>query len=53
MERKITFDIPYIKLRVYAELLNNARMPETKTAALRGGMGEMLLRQNCVADRKV
>ena len=52
MERKITFDIPYIKLRFYAELLNNARMPETKTAALRGGMGEMLLRQNCVADRK-
>ena len=52
MEHTITFDIPYIKLRFYTELLNNARMPETKTAALRGGLGEMLLRQNCIADRK-
>lgn len=52
MEHTITFDIPYIKLRFYAELLNSACMPKTKTAALRGGMGEMLLRQNCVADRK-
>lgn len=52
MEHKITFDIPYIRLRFHAELLSSARMPETKTAALRGGMGEMLLRQNCVTDRK-
>ena len=52
MKHTITFDIPYIKLRFYAELVNDTRMPETKTAALRGGMGEMLLRQNCVADRK-
>ena len=52
MEHKITFDIPYIRLHFYAELLNNVRMPEAKTAALRGGMGEMLLRQNCVIDRK-
>ena len=52
MEHTITFDIPYIGLHFYAEILNDTRMPETKTAALRGGMGEMLLRQNCVADRK-
>lgn len=52
MEHTITFDIPYIGLNFYAEILNDTRMPETKTAALRGGMGEMLLRQNCVADRK-
>ena len=52
MEHTITFDIPYIRLRFHAELLSSARMPETKTAALRGGMGEMLLRQNCVTDWK-
>ena len=27
-------------------------MPTSKTAALRGGMGEMLLRQNCITDRR-
>lgn len=52
MEKKSIFDIPYIRLRFRAELLADAYMPETKTSALRGGMGEMLLRQNCVADRK-
>ena len=52
MEHTITFDIPYIRLGFHAELLSSARMPETKTAALRGGMGEMLLRQNCVTDWK-
>ena len=52
MEHTITFDIPYIGLNFYAEILNDTRMPETKTAALRGGLGEMLLRQNCIADRK-
>lgn len=45
------FDIPYIRLRFQTEILSDAHMPETKTAALRGGMGEMLFRQNCVADR--
>ena len=48
---KITFDIPYIKLHFYAEMVSDTRMPATKTAALRGGLGEMLLRQNCVMDR--
>lgn len=51
MKKNLTFDIPYIRLCFCGELLNDARMPETKTAALRGGMGEMLLRQNCVTDR--
>lgn len=51
MGKEITFEIPYIRLRFLTELLADARMPETKTAALRGGMGEMMLRQNCVMDR--
>ena len=52
MEREnITFNIPYIKLRFYAEMLEDTVLPITKTSALRGGMGEMLLRQNCVRDR--
>lgn len=51
MSQQITFDIPYISLRFRAEIVRDVRMPETKTAALRGGMGEMLLRQNCVMDR--
>lgn len=45
------FDIPYIKLHFYTELMADTVMPETKVAALRGGMGEMLLRQNCIADK--
>ena len=47
----MTFDIPYIRLCFRAEVPGHTHMPETKTAALRGGMGEMLLRQNCVMDR--
>lgn len=52
MEQKISFDIPYIRLRFRSEILADTGMPAAKTAALRGGMGEMLLRQNCVMDRK-
>lgn len=48
---RLSFEIPYVKLNFYAEILEDTRMPVTKTAALRGGMGEMLLRQNCVSDR--
>lgn len=52
MNEETTFDIPYVRLQFRAEVTADTRMPETKTAALRGGMGEMLLRQNCVTDRK-
>ena len=31
------FDIPYIKLHFYTELMADTVMPETKVAALRGG----------------
>lgn len=50
--QNITLDIPYIKLRFNAEVSEDTIMPRAKVSALRGGMGEMLLRQNCVRDRK-
>lgn len=48
---KGSFDIPYIKLTFCTRIVSNTRMPNSKVAALRGGMGEMLLRQNCICDR--
>lgn len=50
-KQQMTMEIPFIRLRFRAELLEDVYLPRTKTAALRGGMGEMLLRQNCVADQ--
>ena len=49
--QELTFDIPYIELDFYAEMLEDAILPENKVSALRGGMGQILLRQNCVSDR--
>lgn len=48
---KVSFDIPYIKLTFCTQIINDVKMPCSKVSALRGGMGEMLLRQNCVGDR--
>ncbi len=43
--------IRYIKLYFTVEILEDTRLPAEKVSALRGGMGEMLLRANCVRDR--
>ena len=43
--------IPYIKLQFILTFQEDTILPEHKVSALRGGMGEMLLRQNCVSDR--
>jgi len=43
--------IRYIKLHFTVVLLTDAILPVDKVSALRGGMGEMLLRANCVRDR--
>ena len=51
MKTTLTFDIPYIRLRFRAEVVEDTYMPMDKESALRGGLGEMLLRQNCVSDR--
>lgn len=45
------FDIPYIKLKFHIVFPEDSVLPREKVSALRGGMGEMLLRQNCIRDR--
>lgn len=45
------FDIRYIKLHFTLRFTEDTTVPVYKASALRGGMGEMLLRSNCVRDR--
>lgn len=53
MEQQLenALQIRYIKLHITAAMLEGTRLPADKVSALRGGMGEMLLRANCVRDR--
>lgn len=44
--------IRYVKLHFKIVFLNHAELPVNKVSALRGGMGEMLLRANCIKDRR-
>ena len=44
--------IRYIKLHFTVSMLEDTELPIEKVSALRGGMGEMLLRANCVRDRE-
>ena len=46
------FDIRYIKLHFSVSFKEDSALPRNKTSALRGGMGEMLLRSCCVKNRK-
>ena len=43
--------IPYTKLKFHIVFPEGGLLPSNKVSALRGGMGEMLLRQNCIKDR--
>ena len=43
--------IRYIKLHFILEITEPATLPTQKASMLRGGMGEMLLRTCCIADR--
>ncbi len=43
--------IKYIRLHFTVVFLENTNLPPYKVSALRGGMGEMLLRANCIRDR--
>ncbi|MEY8428028.1 CRISPR system precrRNA processing endoribonuclease RAMP protein Cas6 [Lachnospiraceae bacterium 46-15] len=45
------FQIPYIRLKFILVLSEDSILPKEKVSALRGGMGEMLLRQNCIGMR--
>lgn len=52
MINKDKFDIRYSKVHLVVEFLENTKMPESKVSAIRGGIGEMLLKQYCLSDRK-
>lgn len=41
----------YIALHFTITFVEDTKMPVNKVSALRGGMGEMLLRANCIRDR--
>lgn len=43
--------IRYTKINFTIQLVEDTVLPEQKASALRGGMGEMLLRVNCIRDR--
>ncbi len=55
-ERKLCFEsllqVKYIKLHFTLQIAEDSMLPVYKASALRGGIGEMLLRVNCVGDRK-
>ena len=46
------FNIRYVKLHFTLKATESGEWPETKVSALRGGMGEMLLRMHCVRNRE-
>ena len=43
--------IRYVKLHFRIRLLEDTLLPKHKVSALRGGIGEMLLRANCISNR--
>lgn len=53
MDRQLreSLKIRYVKLHFTVMMLADTRLPADKVSALRGTMGEMLLRANCVRDR--
>lgn len=52
-KRKIeqALNIRYVKLHFTLEFTEDTVLPKNKVSALRGGMGQMLLRLNCIKDR--
>lgn len=47
-ENMTWMDIPYITLTFCLRFYQRVAVPENKVSALRGGLGEMLLRKNCL-----
>lgn len=41
-------NIPYVKLHFTACVTEDCRLPRYKTSALRGGVGQMMILQNCI-----
>lgn len=44
--------IRYVKLHFKIRFIEDTKLPINKVSALRGGIGEMLLRANCIRDRE-
>lgn len=42
----------FVKLHISLNIIENSILPSSKASAIRGGLGEMLLRANCIRDRK-
>lgn len=51
MDGRDLLQIRYTKLTFTLEFLGDTHLPEHKVSMLRGGIGEMLLRGNCIGDR--
>ena len=45
-------NIRYVKLHFKITMTEQTKLPIYKASALRGGMGEMMLRSHCIRDRK-
>lgn len=41
-------NIPYVRLHFTAQIIEDCYLPKNKTSALRGGVGQMMIRQNCI-----
>lgn len=54
MEKRLydALQVRFIKLRFTVAFLQDSRLPEDKVSSIRDGMEEMLLRMNCIRDRK-
>ena len=48
---KRALQVRYIKLHFGLRLLEDTILPVNKVSSVRGGIGEMLLRANCIRDR--
>lgn len=44
--------IRYVKLHFLLQITEDCQLPYYKASAIRGGIGEMLLRANCIRDRR-
>lgn len=44
--------VRYVRLHFGLRITDDTRLPMNKVSAIRGGIGEMLLRANCIRDRK-
>ena len=51
-ELKKVLGIRYVKLHFTVESAGDSTLPKYKASAIRGGIGEMLLRASCIRDRE-